>query len=222
MNMSNRIRISKSEISIQKYPNLLHISPPCIPPHHKYTPERRPIQKLRALPPVMEDTSHPLPANALPSSPPPTTAVVIVDHGSRRTESNLMLNEFVQLYKQITKRSIVEVAHMEIAQPSIAHAIKRCRDQGALNIVIAPYFLSRGRHIQDDIPALVKEASELYSDITLSIAEPIGIDPLMVQLIENRVQSSVSTTTVAAVETEKKPSAPAERELFDRSNNIAQ
>jgi len=100
---------------------------------------------------------------------------------------------------------------MEIAQPSIALAIKECRDQGALSIVIAPYFLSKGRHIQDDIPALVKEASELYPDVTLSIAEPIGIDPLMVQLIENRVQSSVSTittaTAAAATKTETKTAA---------------
>jgi sirohydrochlorin ferrochelatase len=210
MNVSNyRIRISKSEINIRKYSNLLRISPYCIHNHHIHTPGRQFPQKRRALPPVMGDISHSLPDDLLPSSP--TTAVIIVDHGSRRTESNLMLNEFVQLYKQITKRSIVEVAHMEIAQPSIALAIKECRDQGALSIVIAPYFLSKGRHIQDDIPALVKEASELYPDVTLSIAEPIGIDPLMVQLIENRVQSSVSTittaTAAAATKTETKTAA---------------
>lgn len=41
-------------------------------------------------------------------------------------------------------------------------------------MVVAPYFLSKGRHIQDDIPALVAAAQEQFPDIACSIAEPIG------------------------------------------------
>jgi sirohydrochlorin ferrochelatase len=41
-------------------------------------------------------------------------------------------------------------------------------------VVVAPYFLSKGRHIQDDIPALVAAAQEQFPNITCSIAEPIG------------------------------------------------
>lgn len=41
-------------------------------------------------------------------------------------------------------------------------------------MVVAPYFLSKGRHIQDDIPALVAAAQEQFPGITCSIAEPIG------------------------------------------------
>lgn len=50
---------------------------------------------------------------------------MIVDHGSRRKASNDMLLEFCQLYQQITQHRIVEPAHMEIAEPSIAQAIGR-------------------------------------------------------------------------------------------------
>ncbi|WJX78215.1 sirohydrochlorin ferrochelatase [Trifolium repens] len=38
--------------------------------------------------------------------------VIIVDHGSRRKESNLMLNEFVEMFRQKTGYQIVEPAHM--------------------------------------------------------------------------------------------------------------
>lgn len=47
-------------------------------------------------------------------------------------------------------------------------------EAGASRVVVAPYFLSRGRHIQDDIPALVAAAQEQYPGITCSIADPIG------------------------------------------------
>lgn len=41
-------------------------------------------------------------------------------------------------------------------------------------MVVAPYFLSKGRHIQDDIPALVAAAQQQYPNVSCSIAEPIG------------------------------------------------
>eukprot|EP00879_Flechtneria_rotunda_P005838 GHRR01006142.1.p2 GENE.GHRR01006142.1~~GHRR01006142.1.p2 ORF type:complete len:197 (+),score=41.23 GHRR01006142.1:495-1085(+) len=115
--------------------------------------------------------------------------VVIVDHGSRRKASNDMLLDFCQLYQQNTRQAVVEPAHMEIAEPTIAQAIGRCAERGAKHVVVAPYFLSRGRHIQEDIPALVAAAQKQYPQLQCSIAEPIGIDPLMVQLISNRVKA---------------------------------
>ncbi|KAF8739502.1 hypothetical protein HU200_013841 [Digitaria exilis] len=39
-------------------------------------------------------------------------AIVIVDHGSRRQESNLMLNHFVEMFRTRTGYNIVEPAHM--------------------------------------------------------------------------------------------------------------
>jgi sirohydrochlorin ferrochelatase len=50
----------------------------------------------------------------------------------------------------------------------------RCVEAGASRVVVAPYFLSRGRHIQEDIPALVAAAQEQFPGITCSIADPIG------------------------------------------------
>lgn len=102
-----------------------------------------------------------------------------------------MLLDFCQLYQQITQHRIVEPAHMEIAEPSIAQAIGRCVEAGASRVVVAPYFLSRGRHIQDDIPAMVAAAREQYPGITCSIAEPIGIEPLMVRIIQQRVHAAL-------------------------------
>jgi sirohydrochlorin ferrochelatase len=41
--------------------------------------------------------------------------------------------------------------------------------------VVAPYFLSRGRHIQEDIPALVGAAQLKYPGTKCIIADPIGV-----------------------------------------------
>ncbi|PNH04072.1 Sirohydrochlorin cobaltochelatase [Tetrabaena socialis] len=117
--------------------------------------------------------------------------VVIVDHGSRKKESNEMLVEFGRLYGSLTGHDIVEIAHMEIAEPTIEQAVGRCAARGARTVVVAPYFLSRGRHIQQDIPLLVAQAAEAHPGLSCVIADPIGLDPLMAQLISNRVATAL-------------------------------
>ncbi len=64
---------------------------------------------------------------------------------------------------------------MELAEPSIGTAVSRCASEGFRKIVIAPYFLSRGRHITSDIPALVAEAQKAHPEVECVIAEPIGM-----------------------------------------------
>ncbi|XP_021299186.1 sirohydrochlorin ferrochelatase, chloroplastic isoform X2 [Herrania umbratica] len=61
--------------------------------------------------------------------------VIIVDHGSRRRESNLMLNEFVAMFRDKTGYLLVEPAHMDI--PSLtADAAKE--HPGVSYMVTAP------------------------------------------------------------------------------------
>ena len=76
---------------------------------------------------------------------------------------------------------------MELAEPSVAAAVAACVAAGARRVVVAPYFLSRGRHIQEDIPALAAAAAAAHPGVEVTVAEPIGLDPLMAQLIEQRV-----------------------------------
>ncbi|GLI71105.1 hypothetical protein VaNZ11_016177 [Volvox africanus] len=113
-------------------------------------------------------------AHSLTTNNDDKVGVVIVDHGSRKKASNDMLVEFGELYGRTTGQEIVEIAHMEIARPTIEEAISRCAARGARTVVIAPYFLSRGRHIQEDIPTLVRQAQERYPGLSCVIAEPIG------------------------------------------------
>ena len=63
---------------------------------------------------------------------------------------------------------------MELAEPSIGKAVAKCASEGYKKVVIAPYFLSRGRHITMDIPAMVAEAQKAHPDVACVIAEPIG------------------------------------------------
>ncbi|MBT3446174.1 hypothetical protein HN450_04965 [bacterium] len=115
--------------------------------------------------------------------------IVIVDHGSKKTESNDMLLEIVNLFaeKFSNKYDIVEPAHMELAEPSILTAYTKCVEKGAEFIVICPFFLGPGRHWQQDIPSLANQAAKKFPDTNYHVVTPLGVDELLLDLIEKRL-----------------------------------
>lgn len=116
-----------------------------------------------------------------------TTGIIIVDHGSRREESNAMLLQIVQAYRQNTHWKIVEPAHMEIAEPLINTAFDRCVEQGAKRVVVMPYFLLPGKHWHEDIPALTANAAAKHADVAFLVTAPLGMSSLIHRVIDDRI-----------------------------------
>ncbi|XP_004232317.1 sirohydrochlorin ferrochelatase, chloroplastic [Solanum lycopersicum] len=118
--------------------------------------------------------------------------VIIVDHGSRRKESNLMLNGFVAMFRERTKYPIVEPAHMELAEPSIRDAFSLCVQQGARRVIVSPFFLSPGRHWNQDIPSLTAEAAKEHPGVPYVITAPLGLHELLVDVVNDRINHCLS------------------------------
>ncbi|KAJ7970801.1 Sirohydrochlorin ferrochelatase [Quillaja saponaria] len=118
--------------------------------------------------------------------------LIIVDHGSRRKESNAMLNEFVAMFRHKTGYKIVEPAHMELAEPSIRDAFESCVQQGALRVILSPFFLFPGRHWHQDIPSLTAEAAKRHPDVSYIITAPLGLHELLVDVVNDRIKYCLS------------------------------
>jgi sirohydrochlorin ferrochelatase len=115
--------------------------------------------------------------------------IIIVDHGSRREESNKLLEEIASLFaRRFTERfDIVEPAHMELAEPSIGTAYDKCVTRGATRVIVCPFFLGPGKHWTADIPRLTREAAEAHPDTQYHVTMPLGIDDLILELLAKRV-----------------------------------
>ena len=124
----------------------------------------------------------------MPQSPP-GTGIIIVDHGSRRDESNQMLERVASLFQErfATRYSVVEPAHMELAEPSIATAYARCVQRGATRVVVCPFFLGPGKHWTQDIPRLTAQAAASHPGTRYHVTATLGIDDLILDLLEKRV-----------------------------------
>ncbi len=122
------------------------------------------------------------------SSETQNIGIILVDHGSRREESNILLQQMANLLSSHAPWQIIEIAHMELASPTIAEAFASCVQKGAQRIVVFPYFLSPGRHWKHDIPTLTAQAAQAFPQIPFLVTAPIGVDPLLSALIQQRIQ----------------------------------
>jgi sirohydrochlorin ferrochelatase len=133
-----------------------------------------------------------MPEKTPPDSPPAADSaaklgVILVDHGSRREESNRLLLDVVRQFAESSGYEIVEGAHMELAEPSIAAAFARCVERGATTVVVFPYFLLPGRHWHEDIPRLAGEAAARHPGVQYLVTAPFGLHPLMSAVIQDRI-----------------------------------
>ncbi|MCW8935457.1 MAG: CbiX/SirB N-terminal domain-containing protein [Gammaproteobacteria bacterium] len=116
-------------------------------------------------------------------------ALVLVAHGSRRQASN---DEVVTLSKLIDEHMksefpIIEAGFLELAEPLIPDAIARCVKKGATDVCVVPYFLSAGRHVQEDVPAEVDKARQMHPHIPMDVLPHIGGSAMMIELIKSSV-----------------------------------
>ena len=119
------------------------------------------------------------------------TGVVLVDHGSKVAESNMLLETIAAAYRQHADWTIVEPAHMELAEPSIATAFTKCIEQGAEFVVVMPYFLGPGRHSGQDIPRLAEEAAAMHKGVGHLVTAPLGMHDLLLNVVDQRIAEAI-------------------------------
>jgi sirohydrochlorin ferrochelatase len=120
-------------------------------------------------------------------------ALLIVDHGSLRSEANDVLPILVEMLQKQSVFQIVMHAHMELAEPTIDEGFDACVAAGAEVVIVHPYFLSPGRHSTLDIPKMVAEAAARHPGVSYCVTEPLGPHPKICEVILERVMESVGS-----------------------------
>ncbi len=109
-------------------------------------------------------------------------AHILLAHGSRLKASNDAIFEIHSALMQ--KVPNLEVAFLELCEPTLEDAITSLHSKGASKIVILPLFIAAGRHIKEDIPRIVKAYENTYN-IEIETLSHIGEHSNFLSLIEN-------------------------------------
>ena len=117
-------------------------------------------------------------------------AILLVDHGSKLREANDLLAEVARIVARRSPAHHVEIAHMELAEPTIAQGLRACVAAGAMDVTVHPYMLGPGRHSTRDIPDLVEEAARAHPGLTWRVTKALGLHELIADVVLERVREA--------------------------------
>ena len=110
--------------------------------------------------------------------------VLVIGHGSsdrRATEAFIFtINGIKHSYRN------VEYCFLELEGPTIQEGINSVIKKNPKIVLIMPYFLHKGIHIKHDVINEVKTALKRHSFTNILIADHIGVDDNMINLILRR------------------------------------
>ena len=118
----------------------------------------------------------------------PTTAVLLIAHGSRHAPANDDLHQLVARLAAKGDHVIVEPAFLELAEPDIPSGGDRCVARGADRVLMVPYFLSEGVHLTRDLTAARQALEDRHPGVDFRLGPPLGPDPLLDQLVADRIR----------------------------------
>ncbi len=112
-------------------------------------------------------------------------ALLIVAHGSRREASNEEVRALGEAVAALPDNAYdrVACAFLELAEPSIPDGLLQFIEAGATEITVAPYFLSAGRHVSEDIPAEVDKVRMKHPRVRIELAPYLGASDAMPALL---------------------------------------
>jgi sirohydrochlorin ferrochelatase len=120
------------------------------------------------------------------------TGFIVFAHGSRIESANQAVRD-VALKMAASGDHIVEPAFLELGQPDLTGATALLVSRGVKRIVVIPYFLTLGTHIQRDLPRLAASASKAHSNIEIQIAAPLDGHPALIQALLDRAAQALHT-----------------------------
>lgn len=115
-------------------------------------------------------------------------AIIILGHGSRNADANAEFQMLVAKIAAVNAGEVVLAAYLELCEPRLAASLQVAIEQGATTIRVVPCLLFTGYHVSKDIPKIVAEFQQMNPQIAVTVAEPIGLDPLLLEIILQRIK----------------------------------
>lgn len=113
--------------------------------------------------------------------------ILILAHGSKKKETEEILNSLVDKVKYKTGEELVVPSYLQFSEENLEKGVELLVSRGAKNIRIVPMFLFDGVHVREDIPNELNELKERFPGIEIKMGRHIGDDDKLVDIIIDRI-----------------------------------
>ena len=147
---------------------------------------------VRGLPRSLEDGAGWQPLHTLHR-----TGLLIMAHGSPDPRSNAPIYEVARRVRATGRYEAVTVCFMDLNEPSILDAAGAMAASGIAHIIATPFFLHMGSHVTKDLPALIAAARQHHPACSIILAEHLGYDRLLLDVIADRIAEATHSSALA-------------------------
>ena len=110
-------------------------------------------------------------------------AIILFGHGARDARWREPFDRLAALWKAQHPEALVQLAFLEMMQPSLEDAVATLSSAGASEIVVVPVFFGQGGHLRNDFPVLLDACQEKFPQVALSATLAVGEDEDVLQAI---------------------------------------
>jgi len=110
-------------------------------------------------------------------------AIILFGHGARDSRWREPFDRLVSLWREQYPNTPVELAFLELMQPSLEEAVATLANKGSTEITVVPVFFGQGGHLRNDFPVLLEECRAQFPSIQLSATPAVGEDLAVLQAI---------------------------------------
>jgi len=119
------------------------------------------------------------------------TGFIVFAHGSRVESANEAVRDIADRMATAGGH-LVEPSFLELGEPDLAGAAKRLVARGVSRIVVIPYFLTLGTHMQRDLPKLVRAAAEALGGVEMQVTSPLDGHPALLDALLDRANEALT------------------------------
>ena len=110
-------------------------------------------------------------------------AIILFGHGARDVRWREPFDRLAALWKAQHPDTLVQLAFLEIMDPSLEAAVASLASAGASDIVVVPVFFGQGSHLRNDFPVLLNFCQDKFPSVKLSGTLAVGEDEAVLQAI---------------------------------------
>lgn len=113
--------------------------------------------------------------------------LIVLAHGSKVAETDEIMTQYVETIQKNVTFEHVEKAYLQMMSPGLADAVVKLDEAGVKDIVVFPFFLFNGNHIQEDIPNELEALKMEYPETTFTFMDNIGYEPKLAEIVAERI-----------------------------------
>lgn len=110
-------------------------------------------------------------------------AHLLVAHGSSNTRWRMPFEKVAEALEAQHPERTVRLCYLEKWQPDVASALEDLYQEGWRRLRLSPLFLSRGRHLETDLPKILNAFLARRPDVLIHTEEALGEQSEFVQAL---------------------------------------